>query len=74
MYLFNKRFNLKISVTSSLLENMKLEIYQNFPKCEYHIQGCLIADDGRHLKLYNEMITIWARAMVKSIFNYKYYN
>ncbi len=45
---------------------MKLEIHQNLPKCEYHIQGCLIAEDDHHLKLNNDMITIWARAMVKN--------
>ena len=45
---------------------MKLEIHQNLPKYEYHIQGCLIAEDGHHLKLNNDMITIWARAMVKN--------
>ena len=46
----------------------KLEIYKDLLKCEHHIQGCLIAEDGRHLKLNNEMIAIWARAMVKKRF------
>ena len=45
---------------------MKLEIHQNFLKCEYHIQGYLIAEDGHHLKLNNDMITIWAKVMVKN--------
>jgi len=47
-----------------LLDITKSEIYKNLPKCEYHVQGCLIAEDGRHLKLNSEMITIWARAIV----------
>jgi len=57
------------------LEIAKLEIYQSLPKCEIHIQGCLIAEDGRHLKLNSNMVTIWARAMVKNQdFNiFKYY-
>ncbi|GBB83346.1 hypothetical protein RclHR1_10070008 [Rhizophagus clarus] len=44
--------------SGSLLEATKLEIYNNLPKCEYHIQECLIAEDERHLKLNNDMITI----------------
>jgi hypothetical protein len=48
----------------------KLEIYKNLPKCEYHIQGCLIAEDGRHLKLNNEMVAIWARSIVIIRFYY----
>jgi len=51
-----------------VLEITKSEIYKNLSKCEYHLQGCLIAEDGRHLKLNNEMIAIWARAMVKKRF------
>ncbi len=49
---------------------MKLEIYKNLPKCEDHIQGCLIAEDGRHLKLTNDMITIWARTMVNNLVSF----
>ncbi len=52
---------------SSPLDAIKLDIYKNLPKCEYHIQGYLIAEDGRHLKLSNDMVTIWARAMVKNL-------
>jgi hypothetical protein len=48
------------------LDIKKSEIYKNLLKCEYHIQGCLIAEDGRHLKLNGEMIAIWARAMVNN--------
>ena len=51
---------------SSPLNIIKLDIYKNLSKCEYHIQGCLIAEDGRYLKLNNDIITIWARAMVKN--------
>jgi hypothetical protein len=42
----------------------KKAIYQNLKKCSFHIQGCLIAEDGRHLKLDSESIILWARAMV----------
>ena len=52
---------------SSPLDAIKLDIYKNLPKCKYHIQDCLIAEDGCHLKLSNDMITIWARAMVKNL-------
>jgi hypothetical protein len=52
----------------SVLDITKLEIHRNLPKCEYHIQGCLIAEDGRHLKLNNEMVAIWARSIVIIIF------
>ena len=55
------------SSISSPLDAIKLDIYKNLPKCEYHIQGCLIAEDRRHLKLSNDMITIWVRAMVKNL-------
>ena len=52
----------------------KKAIYQNIKECPFHIQGCLIAEDGRHLKLDSESITLWARAMVYQN-NYKiYYN
>ena len=44
----------------------KLEIYKDLPKCEHHIQGCLISDDGRHLKLDGDLITLWARAIVRT--------
>jgi len=49
------------------LDTTKLEIYKNLHKCKHHIQGCLIAEDGRHLKLNNDMVTIWARSMVRII-------
>ena len=52
---------------SSILDMTKLEIYKDLPKCEHHIQGCLIAEDGCHLKLNNDMVTIWARSMVRMI-------
>ena len=55
------------SSVSSPLDAMKLDIFKNLPKCEYHVQGCLIAEDGRHLKLSKDMIIIWARAMVKNL-------
>lgn len=31
-------------------------------KCDFHVQGCLQLDDGRHLKLSSEMINLWARS------------
>ncbi|RIB27939.1 hypothetical protein C2G38_2137591 [Gigaspora rosea] len=31
------------------------------------IRGCLISDEGQHLKLTGEMITIWARAIITKI-------
>ncbi|PKC50086.1 hypothetical protein RhiirA1_487455, partial [Rhizophagus irregularis] len=55
------------SDSGSLLNTTKSEIYKNLPKCEYHIQGCLIAEDGRHFKLNNEMVIIWARAIIAKI-------
>ena len=62
LFIFNKNFifNQKSESDSfgSILEATKVEIYENLPKCEYHIQGCLIAEDGRHLKLNNNMITV----------------
>ena len=42
----------------------KKAIYENLKECSIHVQGCLIADNGRHLKLDSESITLWARAMV----------
>ncbi|RIA84368.1 hypothetical protein C1645_879970 [Glomus cerebriforme] len=39
----------------SPLDTTKLEIYKNLQKCEHHIQ---IAEDGCHLKLNNDMVTI----------------
>jgi hypothetical protein len=57
------------SDSGSLLDTTKLEIYKNLPKCEYHIQGCLIGEDGRHLQLDNEKIAIWARSIVIIIDN-----
>ncbi|PKC65037.1 hypothetical protein RhiirA1_395609 [Rhizophagus irregularis] len=53
--------------SDSPLHAIKLEIFENLPKCEYHVQGCLISEDGRHLKLNNDMITIWARAVIAKI-------
>jgi hypothetical protein len=50
--------------TESALNAAKKAIYRNLKKCPFHIQGCLIAEDGRHLKLDSESITLWARAMV----------
>jgi hypothetical protein len=46
------------------LDAAKKAIIKNFKECSFHIQGCLIAEDGRHLKLNSESITLWARAMV----------
>ncbi|CAB5359075.1 unnamed protein product [Rhizophagus irregularis] len=53
--------------SDSPLHAIKLEIFENLPKCEYHVQGCLISEDGCHLKLNNDMITIWARAVIAKI-------
>ncbi|PKY30521.1 hypothetical protein RhiirB3_447644 [Rhizophagus irregularis] len=52
------------NTTISALENAKRKIYENAKKCDFHIQGCLQSEDGRHLKLSGEMITMWARSMV----------
>jgi hypothetical protein len=46
------------------LNSAKQKIINSLKKCEYHIQGCLISDDGRHLALNNDMMTLWARALV----------
>lgn len=48
----------------SALNEAKKAIYRNLKRCSFHVQGCLIAEDGRHLKLNSESITLWARAMV----------
>jgi len=61
-----------VTEPSSILDMTKLEIYKDLPKCEHHIQGCLIAEDGRHLKLNNEMIAIWARTIVNRFYNSRY--
>ncbi|CAB4407410.1 unnamed protein product [Rhizophagus irregularis] len=63
----SKKLRTSESDSGSLLDTTKSEIYKNLPKCEYHIQGCLIAEDGRHLKLNNEMVIIWARAIIAKI-------
>jgi hypothetical protein len=47
-----------------ILNAAKKSIFDNLEKCDLHIQGCLKDDNGRHLKLDSEMITLWARAMV----------
>ena len=52
------------SETVSTIKSTKQEIIDSLKKCEYHPEGCLISDDGRHLRLDNDIITIWARAMV----------
>lgn len=49
---------------SDTLVQTKEKIYRNLKQCCFHIQGCLITDDGRHLKLNGEMVTMWARAIV----------
>ncbi len=56
------------SESLSALNIAKKAIYNNLKECPFHIQGCLIAEDGRHLKLDGELITIWARAIVRFIF------
>ncbi|GBC51152.2 uncharacterized protein OCT59_022392 [Rhizophagus irregularis] len=63
----SKKLRTSESDSGSLLNTTKSEIYKNLPKCEYHIQGCLIAEDGRHFKLNNEMVIIWARAIIAKI-------
>ncbi|CAB4494689.1 hypothetical protein RhiirA1_461176 [Rhizophagus irregularis] len=63
----SKKLRTSESDSGSPLNITKLEIYKNLPKCEYYLQGCLIAEDGRHFKLNNEMIIIWARAILSKI-------
>ncbi|RGB28062.1 hypothetical protein C1646_797636 [Rhizophagus diaphanus] len=63
----SKKLRISESDSGTLLDITKLEIYKNLPKCEHHLQGCLIAEDGRHLKLNNEMIIIWARVIIAKI-------
>ena len=55
--------NLK-NMESDAIVQIKEKIYKNLKQCSFHIQGCLMADDGRHLKLSGEMVTMWARAIV----------
>jgi hypothetical protein len=52
------------------IKSVRQEIINSLKKCEYHPQGCLISDNGRHLKLDNDMITVWARAMVNYLYFY----
>lgn len=47
------------------LNIIKKRIYENLPTCDAHVQGCLISEDGRHLKLDSDIVTLWARAIVK---------
>lgn len=60
----NKNLDVK-SETILKLNQIKETIYKNLKQYTFHIQGCLIADDGRHLKLNTEMVTMWARAIVR---------
>ena len=60
----NKNLDVE-SETILKLNQIKETIYKNLKQCTFHIQGCLIADDGRHLKLSAEMVTMWARAIVR---------
>jgi hypothetical protein len=55
--------NLK-GMESVAIVQAKEKIYKNLKQCSYHIQGCLLSSDGRHLKLTGEMVTMWAIAMV----------
>ena len=34
--------------------------------CVLHPHGCLISNDGRHLKLTTELINLWAHAIVRT--------
>ncbi|CAG8501653.1 6758_t:CDS:2 [Cetraspora pellucida] len=47
----------------NILDDIKKRIYENLPTCDIHIQGCLISEDDRHLKLDNNVITLWACAI-----------
>ena len=47
-----------------MLNEAKRAIIRNLKEYSFYVQGCLIAEDGRHLKLDSESITLWARAMV----------
>ncbi|CAI2185478.1 18786_t:CDS:2, partial [Funneliformis geosporum] len=55
------------NVESEDIVLIKEKIYKNLKQCNFHIQGCLIEDDGRHLKLSNEMVSMWARAIISGI-------
>ncbi|RIB03298.1 hypothetical protein C2G38_2225517 [Gigaspora rosea] len=57
------------SSTINKLNDIKKKIYENLPSCNIHIQGCLISEDGRHLKLDNEILTLWARAILMEMPN-----
>ncbi|RIB29270.1 hypothetical protein C2G38_1199168 [Gigaspora rosea] len=52
------------SDTMNTLNNIKKKLYDNLPSCDIHVQGCLISDNGKHLKLDGDLITLWARAIV----------
>ncbi|CAG8831908.1 26556_t:CDS:2, partial [Gigaspora margarita] len=57
----NSNSNKKIRVnTLTTLNIIKKNIYDNLPACSIHIQGCLISEDGRHLKLDSDAINLWA--------------
>ncbi|RIB14155.1 hypothetical protein C2G38_1677440 [Gigaspora rosea] len=51
------------STTIDTINNLKKNIYENLTSCDIYIQGCLISDDGRHLKLDGDLVTLWARAI-----------
>ncbi|RIB30568.1 hypothetical protein C2G38_2152312 [Gigaspora rosea] len=51
------------SSTINTINNIKKYIYENLPSCDTHIQGCLISEDGQHLKLDADLVTLWARAI-----------
>lgn len=50
--------------TITTLNTIKKNIYNNLPACSIHIQGCLISEDGQHLKLDSDAITLWTCAIV----------
>ncbi|RIB06286.1 hypothetical protein C2G38_2148119 [Gigaspora rosea] len=52
------------SDTMNTLNNIKKKLYYNLPSCDIHVQGCLISDNGKHLKLDGDLITLWARAIL----------
>ncbi|RIB17767.1 hypothetical protein C2G38_2142452 [Gigaspora rosea] len=52
------------SDTMNTLNNIKKKLYDNLPSCDIHVQGCLISDNGKHLKLDGDLITLWARAIL----------
>ncbi|RIB27970.1 hypothetical protein C2G38_2239777 [Gigaspora rosea] len=59
--IFNYAFT-KIKNNESNKANKKI---CNLPSCDTHIQRCLISEDGRHLKLDDDLVTLCARAIYR---------